>query len=319
MAGTGKALAYPKTAQMLRQGKRVPDLLLIGAAKCGTTSLARIMAGHPEVFLPEEKEIRYFSREEYFRQGVDFFDKKYRAASDGQVLCDASPQYLFYHEKVVPRIIELYGEQAADLRFIVMLRNPADRAYSAYWQGLRFGVESRSFEEAIAAENEAAYKTQYTENGQTAGAYTIASTYASQLKPWFAQFKREQFLVLLFEGFKADSEAAVAQALAFAGCTSQADLSENMKVHNKASVPKNKAVNDLVYHDSALKRAFKALVPEKARKRIKDAINRQNQQEIDYQPMQAATRAALMQQFEPEIAELEQMLGRSLDVWRQKA
>ncbi|MBA3731354.1 MAG: sulfotransferase domain-containing protein, partial [Gammaproteobacteria bacterium] len=106
----------------------LPNFLIIGASRCGTTWMANNIKSHPDVFMPPKKELHFFDAS--FDKGWDYYasffpDKKcarYRAIGE------ATPAYLY-----MPQVARLIKSRLPDVKMIVSLRNPIDRAYSQYW------------------------------------------------------------------------------------------------------------------------------------------------------------------------------------------
>src|SRR3712207_4809254 len=119
----------------------MPNLFIVGAAKAGTTALYDYLAQHPEVFLSRVKEPMFFSREDYYARGLDWYEAEYfGGAEDYPVRAEATPHYLYWSEKVAPRIKEVYGERP--VKFIASFRDPVSRAYRS--EERRVGKECRS-------------------------------------------------------------------------------------------------------------------------------------------------------------------------------
>ena len=134
----------------------LPNFLIVGAAKSGTTALYHLLQRHPEVFMPVVKEPHYFVRERVRGQIPNLVDdwESYAALFAGagarKARGEASVLYLYYHEEAIAGIRARLGP---DTRIIILLRNPVDRAYSAYQFACRFNRdENLSFEAALSAE-----------------------------------------------------------------------------------------------------------------------------------------------------------------------
>ena len=145
---------------------RLPDFIIPGAAKSGTTSLYQILNQHPDIFFPKsKKEPFYFSfggekpnyEDEQFNAipvyQTDDYLNLYTEADDSQICGDASTSYLYLHEESIANMKKLYGDDLAEVKVIIILRNPVDRAFSHYTYLVRNGFENRPFEEAILPEN----------------------------------------------------------------------------------------------------------------------------------------------------------------------
>src|SRR5437879_3262477 len=99
--------------------KRLPDLLIVGAMKAGTTSLAAWLRAHPQVFMTEEKELHFFDAR--WARGVDWYHEQFAAAPETVLAGEATPAYM-----VRPVFIERMASVVPGARLLVMLRNPVD-------------------------------------------------------------------------------------------------------------------------------------------------------------------------------------------------
>lgn len=109
----------------------LPDFLIIGAARCGTSSLHRNLELHPKICGPEnlggnKKEVHFFDRK--YRLGLDWYSKQFPAEKNGRLFFESTPNYLY--QETCPKLIKRH---LPDAKFIVMLRNPIDRAWSHFW------------------------------------------------------------------------------------------------------------------------------------------------------------------------------------------
>ncbi|MHB8449182.1 MAG: sulfotransferase domain-containing protein [Mycobacteriales bacterium] len=126
-------------------GGRLPDWLVIGTPKSGTTALATWLAAHPDAYLAPEKEVSFFN--EHFERGLDWYRSRFAAAGPDQRVGEASPLYL-YDARALRRMAAAVPGAA----LVVLVREPVSRAWSNFHFLRSMGVERRSFAEAIAAE-----------------------------------------------------------------------------------------------------------------------------------------------------------------------
>ncbi|MBN1580633.1 MAG: sulfotransferase domain-containing protein [Anaerolineae bacterium] len=158
----------------------LPGFLGIGEEKCGTTWLDALLASHPDIFIPTlATEIHFFDR--YYARGLQWYEKFFPSetqASRYQAIGEITPSYL--HCALCPQRIVSTPQIA---KFIVMLRNPIDRAYSHYWHRVRIDRYPGSFRNFLADRPEA---IQW-------------GFYSKSLKNYLGSFPREQILVLIFE------------------------------------------------------------------------------------------------------------------------
>jgi len=143
----------------------LPNFLVIGGQRCGTTLLHTILAAHDEVYVPpRRKEIHYFDYEDRFARSLDWYRAFFPADEDAgryRAIGEVTPDYLF-EPKVPPRIAQVLP----DCRLVAVLRNPVDRAFSGYLHHVRAFGERRSFEQFIEQQEDAKQRGFYTEQLQ---------------------------------------------------------------------------------------------------------------------------------------------------------
>jgi len=209
----------------------LPDFIIIGAQKCGTTSLYRNLVKHPSIIPAFIKEVHFFNNQRnYFQKGVGWYKAhfptflyKYYITNirrNDFLTGEASPFYLF-HPHAPRRISELLP----GVKLIVILRNPVDRAYSHYHHEVERGCETVSFEDAIRMEDERLrgefdkmindeHYTSWTYNHNS---YLLRGIYVDQLKRVHTYFNKRQVLILKSEDFFKDSQVAMEKVLQFLG------------------------------------------------------------------------------------------------------
>jgi hypothetical protein len=209
----------------------LPDFIIIGAQKCGTTTLYNILSDHPNILAATKKEVHFFDGR--FTKGMNWYrghfplkltrDRLSQSLRQPVLTGEASPLYLFH--PLAPERIKIV---LPGVKMIVILRNPVDRAYSHYQRERRDGFESLSFEEALAHEDERMAGEQ--EKMLTPGinrsynfshySYKARGLYADQLRLWFSLFPREQFLILRNEDLSANPEETFERVYQFLGIPS---------------------------------------------------------------------------------------------------
>ena len=171
---------------------RLPDFLGIGTQKGGTTSLQKLLERHPDAFLPTTKEIHYFSLR--YNETEEWYRGHFQQATQDQICGEITPYYLF-HPDAPERIQALIPE----VRFIVLLRDPVERALSQYFHARRLGFEELDLEAALAAESERlARRDPYSHQKHS---YLSRSRYELQLQRYLRLFNRQQMLILRSEDF----------------------------------------------------------------------------------------------------------------------
>jgi hypothetical protein len=216
------AIRVPKERQHPRAIDRIesahlralPTAVIIGAQKAGTTSLHRYLSEHPDVGVPNAKEVHYFSIRS--DNHMDWYRAHFPLQGEAPIVLESSPSYLFH-----PRAAERVHRALPQVKLIALLRNPVDRAYSQHQMNFRKGIEPLSFEEAIAAEPERLRQSEASsdEDWRTMSyiAYLKRGLYAEQLQHWLELFPREQLLILRSEAFFQRPEEGVQRTLDFLG------------------------------------------------------------------------------------------------------
>jgi hypothetical protein len=187
--------AIQKMRQLTGQKGRLPDFLVLGAQKAGTTTLYDLIMQHPDAAPARTKEIAFFDR--YFSWGFDWYKSNF--PNTGKLTGEATPCYL-YSQPARERISEHLPQTT---KFIVLLRNPVDRAISHYYHTKRLGYETLSLEEALAAEpsrlNDQPHKLKgwRHENRSNSQSYSYIDRgrYADQITQYFSAFPRNQFFI----------------------------------------------------------------------------------------------------------------------------
>jgi hypothetical protein len=209
------------------QPRALPDAVILGAQKCGTTSLHGYLVQHPGVIPPLRKEVHYFDLN--YPRGEAWYRAHFGRIGEAGLNLDASPYYLF-HPAVPARLHALLP----DARLVVLLRDPVRRAYSHYWHERAKGREKLEFEDAIAAEPAriAAAEAGLADGSLDRSAdhqhfsYLARGRYAEQLERWLALYPRERFHVVRFEDLVKEPLARLNEVLAFLGlpAASRVDL-----------------------------------------------------------------------------------------------
>jgi hypothetical protein len=211
------------------RGRMLPDFIVIGAAKAGTTSLYGWLSGHPFVSPASTKEVHFFDYN--FFRGEDWYRAHFPLASARDAFAnehgrpfltgEASPSYVSHYW--APQRI---AAMLPDVKLIMLLRNPVDRAYSQFRMSQREGEEPlESFEEALAKEDErldaerahSLADPRYNSWPIGCWSYQMRSRYAEQLERWLPLFPREQFLFLDSEELSREPERALQRVYDFLG------------------------------------------------------------------------------------------------------
>jgi len=203
--------------------RSLPNALIIGAQRCGTSSLFKYLGAHPQCRPSIRKEVRYFT--EFSYRGIDWYRAHFPLTLvNGRrplVYFEATPDYLL-DPRAAGRAVDLLP----DLKVIVLLRDPVDRAYSHYWHNRRLGTESLSFREALEREESRigpALRLVESEPEVPAPksllrySYVERGRYATQLRRWSNLLDKNRMLILRSERVFYDTDATFQEILRFLG------------------------------------------------------------------------------------------------------
>ena len=175
---------------------RAANLFCIGSPKSGTTTLFKILCQHSQIHTPKFKEPFFFNNSNY-QNGIDWYaNTYYNDIKNEKWVLDFTPSYL-YSDEALFRINEY--SKGKDLKFIVMLRNPVERAYSHYLHTLRDGLEELDFNDAIQAESERLLNYENNLLSQLKYSYIYQSLYHKHLSKYFESFGRNNFFVINYD------------------------------------------------------------------------------------------------------------------------
>ncbi len=293
---------------------RLPNLVVAGAPKCGTTSLYHYLRQHPEVYLPARKELHYFTRDHLARDTAgpgdtavlqhlckdrEAYQAEFAGVRSEKVLGDISPSYFDFAE-VAPAM----RRELEDARIVILLRDPVAKAFSQYMHLVRDGRETLTFYDALQAEAERAGR-----HWSMIWRYAASSLYAERLRKYLDAFGGERVRIYLFEEFVVQPQTMLEDLWRFLGIdpTVRPDTS---RVFNVSSRPRSRALATLVSKRSPLATLARAVVPAGIRSRITESVRRLNagrKGEVDQR-----SRAFLRERFAADIRETEAIMGRRL-------
>lgn len=201
----------------------LPNFLVIGSAKSGTTSLAHYLRAHPQVFMPRF-EPHYFTAERNWKLGQAWYENQFKEAGAAAAVGEKSASYSRYplYQGVPARIATLIP----DVRIVYLVRHPLHRMRSEYLHRLLNGKERRPLDEAIQADP----------------SYLDTSRYALQIDRYLEHFPREQLLVLTAEQLRHDRRVSLDRVQAFLGLDrgwqpAELDREYNRTAHKQARRP----------------------------------------------------------------------------------
>ena len=297
----------------------LPNFLIIGAAKSGTSSIFDYLVQHPLIFGPTKKEPCYFafkdSRPNFQGPGDEILNESvvtnysdYLSLFDGvtreTAIGEASVVYL--HSKEAPhRIRELIPE----VKLIAILRNPVDRAISSFSHLKRDGFEtSPSLDDALVLE-----PVRKANNWQHLWLYSEMGFYAGALEGYYALFPAENIAVFTYDQLKTDPLGLIRNMYAFLG-VDESFMPDMSYRHNVSGIPKSRFVHELLRRPSLLKTIAKTILPDQARSSLRRIITRKNitPARID---ISDSTRKYLRDLYREDILRTQSIINRDLGSW----
>ena len=287
---------------------RLPNFMCIGAAKSGTTSLYDILSQHSEVFTPSFKEPHFFDIPSNYQNGVEWYEKTYfKGVKDEKCIGDFSPTYLF--EAQSPQ--RILNDIGADVKFIIILRNPVDRAYSHYLHSKRDEHEKLSFRDALFLEENRTNKNDYLTYLRLS--YVGQGMYSQMLKRYFKLFSKENFLIINFEQeFISQREDTMHRISSFLELTPE-DININI-LSNKASKARYIWLKKFMKKTGWMREVIRNMISSlKIRQIIKNRIQRANLRADTPNKLSEKEKQQIYNTyFKSEVQELEKLLNKRM-------
>jgi hypothetical protein len=295
----------------------MPNFLLIGAAKAGTTALHGYLSQHPQVYMSPVKEPHFFALE---GETVDYRGPGDRAAHHATVttleayqhlfdgvtnevaIGEASTSYLY-----IPKAADRIKHHLPDVKLIAILRHPVDRAYASFLHLVRDNHEPLTdFSQAIAAEEQ-----RIQDNWMPLWHYKQRGFYYSQIKRYFDLFDASQIKIYLYEDLSKNSAELSKDIFRFVG-VDDTFIPDTSNRPNASGVPKNRALNAFLSSQNPLKTVLRPLIPAKMRQDIR-------QKNLAKPEIAAEMYEDLLNLYREDICKLQDLIQRDLSGWLKSA
>lgn len=323
------ALRQSANHQATVAGKAKPNFFIVGAPKCGTTSLHEYLQRHPDVFMPFYKEPHFFgsdlrgSRFRQFRSQPERYFKLFRDVRSEQRIGESSPWYL-----ASQRAAEEIRDYDPNAKIIIMLRNPIDMMYSMWAQFRYSGNEQiETFDAALAAEAQRREGKWIRRAAHciTGLYYREMARFSEQVQRYFDCFGRENVQVIIFDDFKSDTAAVYRAVLDFLQIDSQFETTFDIMNPNKEvrlewlqKLIVNSGFSLMLLKDQLTYLATThSLVPFSYRTRAVKGVIAVYTKYEQRSPLTDELRCQLAREFEGEIDQLSALLDRDLTHWYQ--
>ncbi|MHC5035158.1 MAG: sulfotransferase family protein [Planctomycetota bacterium] len=298
----------------------LPNFLIIGAAKSGTTSLHHYLRQHPEIFMCPKKDTFFFDFDgqepNYGGPGdtawyrgravvrLEAYQALFAEAASEKAVGEACAQYLYD-----PRAAERIHRHIPDAKLIAVLRDPVERAYSSFLQQVRDGYETTDdFAEALALEKE-----RLRHNWRPIWHYGKRGFYFEQIERYLRLFDPSQLRLYLYEDLQESPTGMLQDIFAFLGVDSRFEPDVSVR-HNRAGVPTSRLLYKLIMTPNLLKSLVKPLLPGKLRSKVKAAVT-ESEVHLRRPGLPAELRRQLAAGYREDVLKLQELIRRDLSPW----
>lgn len=298
------------------RSKSLPNFLIIGAQKAGTTAISHYLELHPQIYMSPIKEPGFFDFEDHppdFKgprdqvlyastlSKLDDYVKLFDGVTDEVAIGEATTWYL-YSQRAPYRI----KHHVPEAKLIAILRNPVDRAFSAYMHAVRDDREHLDFEAALEAEDQ-----RIADGWEYLWHYKSIGQYSKQLSHYFSIFDANQIRVYLYEDLCNNPEGLLKDIFGYLGVDStfQPEVFTRLNLSGKK---KSQALDALLKDSNPVKRFLKPLIPVKLRKQMANRARVFNSAQSECPQV---IRKKLMKDFREEVLTLQELINRDLSHW----
>ena len=273
----------------------LPNFLIIGSQKAGTTSLYNILKQHPEIYMPEKKEVNFFFREKEYLKGIEYYKRFFDGITpEKRAFGEASPGYICH--PLSPSLIYQYLPK---VKLILTVRNPIERAYSQYWDNRMTLSEPLNFNQTLDIALKDTYKP-----GKLG--YFSRGAYFKYIQRYLKLFNPGQLLVLLFDDLRDDPITFYQSCFEFLGVDPGFRCPDMDRTFNPSSVWDNFLYNWFFDHPE-----YSRYLPAK----LKRLVFGGKRKRFQYPPIDQVTREKLVKFYEPWNQKLGDYMGRDLSHW----
>jgi hypothetical protein len=274
----------------------LPNFLIIGSQKCGTTSLHDILAKHPEANMSKKKEINFFTNEELFEKGLKHYSSFFDPPNKNQLVTGESTPSYICHPNTAEKISQTLGK---DIKLVLLLRDPIKRAYSQYW-------DSRTRLRQIHKKDKIINMYLSDQYSPDKRGYFSRGVYIKYINEYLKYFDKTQIHIIVFEELINNQNFELRRLYKFLGINPESGLQKLAKASNVTGV-----YNNMLYKFFFNNPSFQRFLPKGARpllyfgKKIK----------FKYRMPESKDLNILKSFYKPYNKELEEYLGKTLKYW----
>lgn len=242
----------------------ITDILIIGAGRSGTTTIFDYFKNHSQICSSKIKEVHFFSIDELFQRGVKYYHNLFEPKTNSKIFASADTYLFIANKNIIQRIFE-YNPK---MKFIVMLRNPVERAFSGYQYAINNGYLNKkvSFLESIFKEKNL-LEQNLPISTQNNLCNAFQSKYYFHLKRWMSIFPQENFLILKTTELKNSPEKILSKISNFLKID-DFTASEFIISNSSKTVKSKKIEQILLNRDLIIRKLFRKIIPEKLKQKI---------------------------------------------------
>ena len=300
---------------------QLPNFLLVGAAKAGTTAIYHYLSQHPDIYMPTKLKESFFlcnlDKNSFIGPGSHFTDRSisdfssykdlYTSAQHANAVGEACVAYLYYYQVTISNIRKYLPDSVS---ILISLRNPIDRAYSNYMHHVRDGLEISSFKHAIEHEDTR------RESGWWWGfRYVDVGLYYNQVKAYIDEFGHHQVKIILFDDLEQNSARVLRELFSFLNV--DAAFPVNTSTHYNISGMWHPWLSPIMNPRSMIRRVMRNILPHDLRRSLHRTrtLTRLKNKGLVRSHLNTEDREILIKRFEPDICRLSDLIDRDLSAW----
>lgn len=274
----------------------LPTFLIIGSSRSGTTSLYHQLREHPDIYIPDHKELNFFSN--HWHKGIDWYSEQFSDCSEVSMIGEASTTYTWPSPHDIPARIH---QTIPKVKLIYIIRNPIDRAFSHYQYNKYRGNESRTFIKAL----------------KEVPLYLSASDYLMWIKKYLVYFHETNFHLMFLEDLYNNPSVTIKDCYSFLGVDNNfVPKSINIKTNKSINLENPMYFRIMKYIYRNIRKPVDKLLSEQTKAKLRDSFHLilSTGEKPD---MSNQEREFLLDIFTEQINYLEIFLGKDLDIWNE--
>lgn len=281
-----------------------------GVVKAGTTTLYEILKHNSEICVSKKKETRYFLRDGNNLSIEEYSNLYFNPRSSRQYLADIDPNYLYFSDSE-KKFHDILGD---NVKFIILLRNPVDRAYSHYWMSKRKGFETESFATAIKLEKDRLKK--HFDESRWIFSYLDRGYYYRQIKHYLRYFSIKNMYFILFDDFKKNQQKVMIDLMDYLGIQYSDSLNETNKISNSGKIPKSQTIAKILGQPFKFKKSLRKIKPlHLFWENVFPYLETLNRSKQKYPPLDIEIKKQLNSVFSEDVEKLSNLINKDFSHW----